>query len=173
MNRTEKQTEVAELQERFQRASVALIATEQGLDVSAVQRLRRDLRKVGGEYKVAKNTLAKLAIRETSYGGLAPALKGPTGIVFGYSDPVSVTKVLVKFARDNDKLSITSAVLDNNVLAPPDIQQLAELPSRETLLAQLLGLIQAPATELVRLIQEPGARVARLLDAVRIRLEAN
>lgn len=171
MNRTEKTENISELQGCFARASVALIAVGQGLDVTTVQKLRRDLRKVGGEYKVAKNTLAKLAIRDTSFSELDPAFKGPTGIVFGYADPVSVAKVLVKFSEDHNKLSISAGVLEKQLLKPEDVKQLAELPSREVLLAQLMGLLQAPASQLVRLLQEPAARVARLAGAIQSRLE--
>jgi large subunit ribosomal protein L10 len=172
VNREEKTVAVADLQERFQRANVTLLATSAGLTVGKMQQLRRALRQAGGEYKVAKNTFARRAVKDTAYEPLQSQLEGPTGLVFGYADPVAVTKVLVKFAEQNDKLTIKAAVIDNQVLQAAAVQELAKLPGREVLFAMLLGLMQAPATQLLRTIQEPGARVARLLDRVRAGLES-
>jgi large subunit ribosomal protein L10 len=171
VNREEKAANVAALNERFKQATVTLLATSQGLSVAKVQQLRRALKQAGGEYKVAKNTFARRALKETAYAKLAELLEGPTGLVFGYADPVAVTKVLVKFAEENDKLSIKAGLLSGNVLEPAAVSALAKLPSREVLLAQLLGLLQAPATQLLRTLQEPGARLVRLMGRVSERLE--
>ena len=171
MARQENTAAVAELQNQFQRATVALLASSQGLSVSKIQALRRAVKQAGGEYKVAKNTFVRLAIKDTSFGVLDELLSGPNGVVFGYDDPVAVTKVLVKFAEENDKLSIKGGALDAKLLARAEVEALAKLPSREVLWQQLLGLIQAPATQLLRTIQEPGARLARLLGQLRDRLE--
>ena len=171
MNKDQKTSIVAELQDRFKQAKVALLASSTGLSVAQVQRLRRALRAAGGEYKVAKNTLTRLAIQDTAYARLNELLQGPTGLVFGYADPIAVTKVLVRFAEENDKLSIKGAVVDAQLLDPGAVDRLAKLPSREVLVAQLLGLMQAPATQLLRTIQEPAARITRLLDRVRAGLE--
>lgn len=171
MNREEKAATVAKLHECFNKATVTLLASSNGLSVAKVQQLRRALKQAGGEYRVAKNTFARRALKETAYAKLEALLDGPTGLVFGYSDPVAVTKVLVKFAEENEKLSIKAGVLDERVLEPAAVNALAKLPSREVLLAQLLGLLQAPAAQLLRTIQEPGARLARLLGQVRDRLE--
>ena len=172
MNREEKAVAVDDLQGRFQRANVTLLASSNGLSVGKVQQLRRALRQAGGEYKVAKNTFARRAVKDTPYERLLNQLEGPTGLVFGYADPVAVAKVLVRFAQENEKLTIKAAVIDNQVLEPAAVQELAKLPGREVLLAMLLGLMQAPAVQLLRTIQEPGARVARLLDRVRAGLES-
>ena len=171
MNREEKAANVAALNERFKQATVTLLATSQGLSVAQVQQLRRALKQAGGEYKVAKNTFARRALKETAYAKLEELLEGPTGLVFGYSDPVAVTKVLVKFAEENDKLSIKAGLLGGAVLEPAAVNALAKLPSREVLLAQLLGLLQAPATQLLRTMQEPGARLVRLMGRISERLE--
>jgi large subunit ribosomal protein L10 len=173
VNRQEKSTSVGALHDRFKQAKVTLLATSQGLSVGKLQQLRRALKQAGGEYKVAKNTLARHALKDTAYSRLESLLEGPTGLVFGYQDPVAVTKVLVRFAEENNKLSIKAAALDGAVLEPAAVTALAKLPSREVLLGMLLGLMQAPATQLLRTIQEPGARLARLLDQVRARLEQN
>ncbi len=167
MNRAEKAANVEALRERFAQAKVTLLAVSRGLSVGKMQELRRALKAAGGEYKVAKNTLARRALQDTAYTRLEQMLEGPTGLVFGYADPVAVTKVLVRFAEENDKLSIAGAVLDQRLLEPAAVTELAKLPSREVLLGKLLALMQAPAVQLLRTINEPGARVARLLDRVR------
>lgn len=171
MNREEKATTVAALHERFNKATVALLATSQGLNVRKIQQLRRALKDAGGEYKVAKNTFARHALKDTAYSRLHDLLEGPTGLVFGYADPVAVTKVLVRFAEQNDKLVIKAAVLDEKLLEPAVVGELAKMPSREVLLATLLRTIQAPAVQLLRTIQEPGARLVRVVEQVRARME--
>jgi len=173
VTREEKLEEIVDLQQRFNRASVTLIANAKGLNVTKMQQLRRDLKKVGGEFKVAKNTLTRRAVQDTAFQRLEGLLTGPTGLVFGYEDPVAVAKVLVDFAKANDKVSIQAGVIERNVLAPEAIDQLAKMPSKEVLIAQLLGLLQAPASQLLRTMQEPSARFVRLLDAVRGRSESN
>ena len=172
MNRAEKIEAVGALQERFQRATVTLLATSSGLSVSTVQELRRALRQAGGEYKVAKNTFTRRAVKDTAYEELESLLEGPTGLVFGYADPVAVTKVLVRFAESHEQLTVKAAALDNRILDKAAVEQLATLPSRETLIGMLLGLMQAPAAQLLRTIQEPGARMVRLLDRVRAQAES-
>lgn len=173
MTREEKTAAVAALQQQFNKATMTLVATTQGLNVATMQKLRREIKQAGGEYKVAKNSLTRRALKETAFDRLEAALVGPTGLVFAYGDPIAVTKVLVRFAQDNEKLAVKAGVLDRKLLQATEIQELAKLPAREVLLAMLLGLMQAPATQLLRTMNEPGARVARLLDAVRARLETN
>jgi large subunit ribosomal protein L10 len=167
VNREEKAASVQALRERFARATVTLVATSQGLSVTKMQQLRRALKQAGGEYRVAKNTFTRRAVRDTAYAGLEKLLEGPTGLVFGFADPVAVAKVLVRFAEENEKLTISAGVLDQHLLEPARIGELAKLPGREALLGMLLGLLQAPAARLLRTINEPAARVARLLDGVR------
>lgn len=171
MNREGKAASVTELRDRFQRASVALVAKSTGLSVAKTQELRRALRQAGGEFKIAKNTLARRALKNSAYGILDELLTGPTGLVFGYDDPVAVAKVLVRFAEENDKLSIAGGVLEGRLLKGTTVTELAKLPSREVLLGTFLALLQAPAARLLRTLQEPGARLARLLGQVRDRLE--
>ena len=171
MNREEKATAVTALHERFKKATVALLATSQGLNVKKVQQLRRALKQAGGEYKVAKNTFARRAMQDTAYARLHDLMEGPTGLVFGYADPVAVTKVLVRFAEENDKLEIKAAVLDEKVLEPAAVGELAKLPSKEVLLGMLLRTMQAPAVQLLRTLNEPGARLVRVIEQVRARID--
>jgi ribosomal protein L10 len=173
VNREEKAVAVAVLQEQFKRAKVTLLATSQGLSVGKMQQLRRALKQADGEYKVTKNTFARRALKDTAYNRLESLLEGPTGLVFGYSDPIAVAKVLVRFAAANGKLAIKAAVFDDQILEPAAVAELARMPGREVLIGMLLALMQAPATQLLRTIQEPGASVVRLLDRVRARAEEN
>jgi ribosomal protein L10 len=173
VNREEKTAAVAALHDRFKRATVTLLASSQGLPVHKIQQLRRAVKQAGGEYKVTKNTFARRAVRDTAYVGVERLLDGPSGLIFGYSDPVTVTKVLVKFAEGNEKLSIKAAILDNRVLEPAAVAELAKLPGRGVLMGMLLGLMQAPAAQLLRTIREPGARLARLIERVRVHKEEN
>ena len=94
MNREEKATAVATLHERFKKATVTLLATSQGLNVTKMQQLRRAVKQAGGEYKVTKNTFTRRALQDTGFSGLHDLLEGPTGLIFGYADPVAVTKAL-------------------------------------------------------------------------------
>ena len=167
MERAEKNALVASLHEKFEGAQVTLLASPQGLTVAEVTNLRRQLRAVNGEFKVTKNTLARLAVADTSYAPIGEMLVGANALVFGYSDPVSVAKVLVKYAEDNKKLQIRGGVLGGKTLPPEAVSDLAKLPSREVLIAQLLGLLQAPASQLLRTINEPGARITRLIEKLR------
>lgn len=167
MERAEKDALVAMLQEKFQQAQVTLLASPVGLTVAEVTQLRRQLRAAGGEFKIAKNTLARLAVAATSYAPLGDMLEGPNALVFGYSDPVSVAKVLVKYAEENKKLTIRGGVLGGKTMPAEAVADLAKLPSREVLIGQLLGLLQASASQLLRTINEPGARLVRLMDKLR------
>jgi large subunit ribosomal protein L10 len=171
VNREEKAATVAALHERFKKATVTLLTTSQGLNVTKMQQLRRAVKQAGGEYKVAKNTFTRRALQDTSFNDMRALLDGPTGLIFGYADPVAVTKALVRFAEENEKVSIKGAVLDGEVLQPAAVSELAKLPGRDVLLAMLLRLMQAPVVGLLRTVQEPGARLVRVLDRVRARME--
>lgn len=167
MKRVEKEAVVSALQQKFQQAQVALLASPSGLTVAEVTRLRRQLRAVGGEFKVAKNTLTRLAVADTPYAPMNGMLTEANAVVFGYEDPVSVAKVLVKYAEENKKFTIRGGVLEGKTLPAAAVTELAKLPSREVVLGQLLALLQAPATQLLRTLNEPGARLVRLLDKLR------
>ena len=157
---------VASLRERLDRASVAVLAEPRGLTVAQVTKLRTKIRSLEGEYKIAKNTLAIRAVNDTPFAALAPLLEGPTALVFGYGDPVTVLKELVDYASANtEKLSIKGAVLDGQLFQRDDVAALSKLASKDSLRASLLGVLLAPASQLVRLINEPGAGFARLLAA--------
>lgn len=160
-----KAEKVASIHEKFKSAKIAIITQYRGLTVAQMTRLRREIRAASGEYHVIKNTLVRRALNDTDYGSLEGMLEGPNGWVFAYDDPVLLSKTLVKFAEDHDKLMIKGGMFEGQLMDTAKVKVLAQMPSKPELQAQLLALIQAPATQLVRLIQEPASRVVRLLDA--------
>jgi large subunit ribosomal protein L10 len=166
MNQQEKVANVEELVGDFGRATVALVVEYRGLTALEMDEFRRAVRAADGLCRVAKNRLAKRAIDGTPYAPLGTMLQGPTALVMGFKDPVAIAKATVKLAESLPKLEIRGAVLDGAALPATEVKALAELPSREVVLAQLLGLLQAPATRLVRLLNEPAAQVARLVKAL-------
>lgn len=166
MNRDQKTALIAELAERLASASLGVVTEYRGLTVAQMNKLRRELEGAGASYRVTKNTLTRRAIKETAFARLEQLLRGPTGLVTAAKDPVAVAKILVRFAELNDKLKISGGVLDGETLPPSSVSALAKLPSREVLIGQLLGLLQAPASQLLRTIQEPGASLVRLLGAI-------
>ena len=163
----EKAETVATVHARLKAAKMAIVTEYRGLTVAQMTRLRREIRQASGEYQIIKNTLVRRALKDTAYGDLERLLQGPNGWVLAYDDPVMLTKALVKFADDNDKLSIKGGIFEGQFMEPAKVKVLAQMPSKPELQARLLATINAPATRLVRLIQEPGARVVRLLETLR------
>ncbi|MFN8543008.1 MAG: 50S ribosomal protein L10 [Candidatus Binatia bacterium] len=166
MNRAEKAGNVGALAEEFGRATVAVLAEYRGLTAGQMTRLRRAVRDADGRCRVGKNTLARRAITTTRYEALGTLLKGPLAVLLGFEDPVALVKVATKLAAEFPKLEIKGAVLDGQVIPAAGVRALADLPPREVVLGQLLGLLQAPATRLVRTLNEPAAQLARLVDAL-------
>jgi large subunit ribosomal protein L10 len=162
-----KSETVAAVHEKFKTAKMTIVTQYRGLTVAQMTRLRREIRDASGEYHVIKNTLVRRALKDTGYGSLETMLEGPNGWVFAYKDPVTLSKALVKFSEDHEKLTIKGGMFEGQLMDAAKVKVLAQMPSKPELQAQLLALFQAPATQLVRLIQEPAARIARLLDAAR------
>lgn len=171
MKRSEKVANVETLTGEFAKASVTVLAEYRGLTALQMTRLRRVVREADGRCRVAKNRLAKRAIDGSGYASLAPMLKGPTALIIGFKDPVAIAKIAVKLADEMPKLAIKGAVLDGQVVPAAGVKALADLPPKEVVLGQLLGLLQAPASQLVRTLNEPGAQLARLVDALAKRAE--
>jgi len=158
---------VTEVQDKFKAANMAIVTEYRGLTVTQMVQLRREICAASGEYKVFKNTMVRLALKDGVFSSLENLLKGPNGWVFSYEDPVSLAKTLVKFSEQHQMLKIKGGILEGEFLEPAKVKDLAKMPSRQELQAKLLALMQAPGTQLVRLIQEPGARVVRLLETIR------
>lgn len=150
--RPEKVAVVAEVRERFEQADAALLAEYRGLNVKALADLRRQLRPVGGECKIYKNTLARFAAEEVGGSELTALLTGPTAITFVQGDAAAVAKTLRDYARTNPHLVLKGGLLGNKVLSAADVGALAELPSREVVLARLAGALQAPLAKMAGLL---------------------
>jgi large subunit ribosomal protein L10 len=171
MKRAEKIESVAAIATDLGRAQVAVLAEYRGLTAGQMNHLRRVIRAADGRCRVAKNTLARRAAGGSPYDQLAPLFEGPLALLLGFRDPVALAKTAIKLADELPKLEIKAAVVDGRVLAPAEVKALAELPPREAVLGQLLGLLQAPAARLLRTLNEPAAGLARLVDAIRTRAE--
>ena len=166
MKRAEKIENVETLHGELGRATVAVLAEYRGLTAGQMNHLRKTIRDIDGRCRVAKNTLAKRAVSASRYEPLGPLFEGPLALLIGFRDPVTMAKAVVKLAEELPKLEIKGAVLDGQVLPAAGVKALAALPAREVILAQLLGLLQAPAAQLLRTLNEPAARLARLVDAI-------
>ncbi len=164
MDRAAKRALVTSLNSVFKDTGVIVVAHYAGLTVAQMTDYRRRIKEVGGKVKVAKNRLAKLALKDTDAAGIADLFKGPTCVAYS-EDPIAAAKVAVKYARENDKLVILGGTMGSTVLNADGVKALAELPSLDELRAKLIGLLMAPAAKIARTIKEPGAKLARVVQA--------
>jgi large subunit ribosomal protein L10 len=171
--RPEKVAVVDEVKGHFDESNAAILTEYRGLKVKELADLRRSLRSSGGEYKIYKNTLVTLAARESGLAGLEPLLKGPTAIAFVKGDAAAVAKALRDYARGNPALVVKGGVLGDRVIGAPETTALAELPSREVLLAQFAGAMAAPLQQLAGLLQALPRNLAYGLAALRDKREAD
>lgn len=171
LNLEEKKAVVAEVSEQISKAQAIILAEYRGLEVGNMTELRVQARKSGVYLRVLKNTLVRRAVDGTPFSGLASQMVGP--LVFGISaDPVAVAKVLNDFAKSNDKFVIKAGGMPNSVLDAKGVKALATMPSREELLAKLLGTMQAPVAKFVRTLNEVPTSFVRGLAAVRDQKQA-
>jgi large subunit ribosomal protein L10 len=166
MRKEQKTAVVEKLSGAFKKATIAIVSEYRGMSVAETTEVRRKLRAVRGELKVAKNTLIRRAIKDTGYTSLEDKLGGPVGLIISTEDPVELAKTVVGFKDLGDKFKLRGGVVDGAPVTVEQIQALATLPPKEVIFAQLLGLLNAPATQLVRLLNEPGSGLVRLLDAI-------
>ncbi len=164
MDRAAKSELVNTLHDVFDNTSVVVVAHYSGMTVSQMTDFRSRIKAVGGEVKVAKNRLAKIALKDTEVSGIEDLFKGPTCIAYA-DDPVAVPKIAVEYAKENDKLVILGGAMGSTVLDVNAVKSLASLPSLDELRAKLIGLLNAPATKVVRTIKEPSAKLVRVLQA--------
>lgn len=164
MDRKQKSELVASLKEKFDEASLVVVAHNQGLTVAEMTALRRKILAAGAGFKVTKNRLTRLALTGTKFEGLSDLFKGPTTVAYS-KDPVAAAKVVTDFAKGNEKLVILGASLNSNRLDVEGVKALATLPSLEELRAKLVGMIQTPATRIAGVLQAPGGQIARVLAA--------
>lgn len=163
--RPEKTGIVSDLAEKLNRSPFLLVTDYQRMKVDQFGELRNRLYPAGAEIRVVKNTFLRRAMADSGMPDVAGQLTGQTAVVMGDTDVAPIAKILKTFAAEFKVAGLKVGVIDKSVLSTAEVEALAELPSREVLLAQLLGLLLSPATQLVRLLNEPGASLARLLNA--------
>jgi large subunit ribosomal protein L10 len=164
MNRSEKTDAVAALNATFNQAAVVVVTRNLGLTVAQSTDLRLKMRDAGASYKVAKNSLTKIALAETQYRSLSDLLTGPTALATS-GDPVAAAKVAVQFAKTNDRLEIVGGAMGDTLLDVDGVKALASLPSLDELRAKLIGLLQAPATKVAQVLVAPAGQLARVFGA--------
>lgn len=171
LNRQEKAVVIEEVSAQLAKAQSVIIAEYRGLDVASVTALRKTARESGVYLRVLKNTLVRRAVAGTPFEGMSGQLTGP--LMYAISaDPVAAAKVLAEFAKSNDKLVLKGGSLPNSLLDVEGVKALATMPSREELLAKLLGTMQAPIAQFVRTLNEIPTKFVRGLAAVRDQKEA-
>ncbi len=172
--RKEQKAELVELlTEKLKKAKVAVLTDYRGLTVTQIQELRGKLRGGDVEYRVVKNTLARRAAEAAGVPALQKELEGPVAIAFGYDDLAMPSKLINEWVRTSRlKLDVKGGLVEGRVFTPDQVRQLADLPSRETLIAQLLGTLQSPVGQLVGIMQTPLQQLLGVLDAYKNKLTA-
>ncbi|WP_394659863.1 50S ribosomal protein L10 [uncultured Novosphingobium sp.] len=164
MDRSQKADSVASLNAVFNEVGVVVITRNLGMSVAQSTALRIKIRDAGATYKVAKNKLAQLAIKNTDYEGIDTMFSGPTAIATSV-DPVAAAKAVVDFAKTTDKIEIVGGSMGTHVLNADGIKALASMPSLDEMRGTLIGLIQAPATKIAQLTVAPASKLARVFNA--------
>ncbi len=164
MDRAAKAELVTQLHEVFQHTGVIVVAHYAGLSVAQMTDYRNRMREAGGTVKVAKNRLAKIALKGTELAEMTDLLTGPTCLSYS-EDPIAAAKVAVDYAKTNDKLVILGGAMGTTMLDADGVKALASLPSLDELRGKIVGLIQAPMVKIVRTVNEPGAQLARVIHA--------
>lgn len=166
MPTVQKEELVAEIKERFNGSEAVIMADYRGLTVKEMQQLRIALRETGSELKIYKNSLTELAIRELALPSMDEYLAGPTAFIFVSEDPVAPAKALTAFAKQHAALELKGGFVQNQVVGAEGVKAIATLPSREELIAKLLGTMLNPLTGTVRVLAGPARSFATVLDAI-------
>ena len=158
---------IADLKDKFSKAKAVVFTDYKGMTVAELTELRRLLRNSSLDYSVVKNTLARIASRDTDVSVAADVFKGPVGVAIGYDDPVLVVKKVLEFTKTNEKLQVTGAVLEGKFCEQKEVKEIAALPSREVLLSMLAGVLQAPSSKLARALSATVTGLAYALEAAK------
>lgn len=164
MERAEKRELVASLQAALAEAGSIVVARNAGLTVADLENLRRQMKQAGGHVKVAKNRLAKLALKDTSTADISALFTGPTVLAFA-KDPMTAPKVASAFADKNQRFEVLGGAMGETGLDPAKVKALATMPSLDQLRATLAGMLKQPATRIASVVQAPGGQIARVLAA--------
>ena len=172
MDRANKEAFVASFSEKLERARLAIVTDFRGLDVNTTVEFRKSLASgADTEFRVVKNSLARLALKDSKYEALIEHMVGTNAVLLGYEDVVESAKMAHDFAKENEELAFKAGVLDGRVLSPDELEALASLPSKEVLQAMLLGVLQAPARNLVSLLANCNRQLLNVLTAYQAKLE--
>ncbi|MCX8031033.1 MAG: 50S ribosomal protein L10 [Thermodesulfovibrionales bacterium] len=171
MTKQKKSKQIDQLVEKFSKSKGVLLTEYKGLTVAELAELRRQMKEIGGEYKVVKNTLISIAAKDTPYEKANSFFTGPTGIAFGYNDVVDLTKKVLDFSNKYEKFKIKSGIIDGQLCTIEDIKAISTLPSRQTLLAILCGAFQAPISKLAILLSSTINQFAYALEALKNKKE--
>lgn len=164
MDRSRKEELVAELNGTFADAALVVVTQQSGMTVAESTDLRRRMREAGASYKVTKNRLAKRALEGTTYEQITSLFEGPTAIAYS-TDPVAAAKVVVNYAKTNEKIVVIGGAMGATVLDEAGVKALASLPSLDELRGMLIGLLNAPATKVAVVLQAPAGQLARVMGA--------
>ena len=164
MDRSQKTDAVAQLNQVFNEAGVVVVTRNLGLTVAESTDLRAKMREAGAAYKVAKNRLAKIALKDTDYAGIDEYLTGPTALAYS-EDPVAAAKAVVEFAKSNDRLEVVGGSMGSQLLDEAGVRSLASMPSLDELRGKLVGLVNAPATKIAQVVNAPANKLARVFGA--------
>lgn len=173
LNKEEKTQVVSELQEKFQKAKGVVFTDYRGLNVEEITGLRNDLRSAELEYRVIKNTLARIAAEGTPIDAARDILSGPIGVAVGYDDPVLLVKKVLEFSKANDKLEIKGGIIEGGVCTPEELKTISELPSREVQLAMLVGAMQSPLSKLAGLLNATLTQFMYAMEALKNKKESS
>jgi len=169
----EKKQVVEDIKQKLEAATLVICTDYRGVNVEQVTQLRDSLRLPGVEYRVLKNTMFRFALQQCGYEDIAAQVAGPNAVIFSNSDPVGPAKVITEFARTNKQLEVKMGILESQYLTAEGVKELANLPAREVLLAQVVGTMQAPITSFVRVLNANLTGLVRALDGVREQKQAS
>jgi len=168
-----KQAIVAEIQEKLQQSTLVVFTDYRGLNVEEINDLRNRLRQPGLEIKVLKNTMMGFALDNLGLGAMRTDIIGPNAVMFSAGDPVEPSRILNEFAKTHKKFEVKVGILEGKPISADNVRDLAELPSREVLVATVLGTMQAPITSFVRVLNANITGLAQVLDQIREQKEAS
>jgi large subunit ribosomal protein L10 len=171
--RAEKARTIDDLEGKFKLSSASLVADYRGLNVAKVTSLRRRLSKENIEFRVIKNTLARIALERLGLDEANAFFEGPSAVAFSHEDPTTAAKILLEFARENKEFQVKGGVIEGRVVGSSDVKTLSELPSREVLLGRVIGGAAAPLTGFVSLLQAPLRNLVYVLSAVHDKMEGS
>ena len=167
-----KSQNVEEIKEKINKAQTVVLVDYRGLNVEQLTELRSEYRKANVEYKVYKNTMMRFAFKDSGYEEFNQHLTGPNAIAFGYDDPVQAAKITAEFAKKNEQIEIKAGIVDGKIIDVDGVKNLASLPSREVLIAQALGGLNAPIQGFANVLQGTIRGLATVLSAIAEKQEA-